>query len=37
VEVALNNGLSSSFGNMQDWKRIQAKAGEGNTTKDYIT
>jgi hypothetical protein len=37
VEAVLNTGLSSSFGNIQDWKEIQDKAGEGNRTRAYIT
>jgi hypothetical protein len=35
--MALNFDLDVSFLNLQDWKRIQEKAGELNNTKAYIT
>jgi hypothetical protein len=35
--MALTVGLDASFNNMQDWKEIREKAGEGNSTKAYIT
>jgi hypothetical protein len=33
--MALNFGLDASYDSMQDWKGIQEKAGEFNSTRTY--
>jgi hypothetical protein len=35
--MALKLGLDASFDNMYDWKIIEEKAEECNSTKAYIT
>jgi hypothetical protein len=35
--MALNSSIGASFDNMYGWKRIREKAGEFNSTEDYMT